>query len=184
MFAAWRAFQHEHHDRQRLQAEIAPIQTELRQLLEHASQQKARNRWHRPFANNLLKIWPALWTFTTIEGVQPTNNPAERSLRSPVIHCKLSLGNQSDTGERLQKSGNREKSVQIDGGGGIRTRDGLSPMPVFKTGAFNRSATPPGVDAPEATSRMAAYNGQTLGAAVHAAMTALTWLPTCANSPG
>ena len=29
------------------------------------------------------------------------------------------------------------------GGGGIRTLDGLSPMPVFKTGAFNRSATPP-----------------------------------------
>jgi len=101
VFAAWRAFQHEHHDRQRLQAQIAPIQTELRQLLEHASQKKARNRWHRPFANNLLKIWPALWTFTTIEGVQPTNNPAERSLRSPVIHRKLSLGSQSDTGERF-----------------------------------------------------------------------------------
>ena len=29
------------------------------------------------------------------------------------------------------------------GGGGIRTLDELSPMPVFKTGAFNRSATPP-----------------------------------------
>ena len=23
-----------------------------------------RNRWHRQFANNLLKVWPALWTFT------------------------------------------------------------------------------------------------------------------------
>src|SRR3546814_5527322 len=30
------------------------------------------------------------------------------------------------------------------GGGGIRTHDGLPPMPVFKTGALNRSATPPG----------------------------------------
>ena len=29
------------------------------------------------------------------------------------------------------------------GEGGIRTHDGLSPMPVFKTGAFNRSATSP-----------------------------------------
>ena len=29
------------------------------------------------------------------------------------------------------------------GGGGIRTLEGLSPLPVFKTGAFNRSATPP-----------------------------------------
>ena len=56
VFAAWRAYQHEHHARQRLQAEIAPIQIELRALLEQASPKKARNRWHRQFANNLLKI--------------------------------------------------------------------------------------------------------------------------------
>ena len=31
-----------------------------------------------------------------------------------------------------------------DGGeGGIRTHEGLAPLPVFKTGAFNRSATSP-----------------------------------------
>ncbi len=29
------------------------------------------------------------------------------------------------------------------GGGGIRTHERLTPLPVFKTGAFNRSATPP-----------------------------------------
>src|SRR5215204_4925743 len=33
--------------------------------------------------------------------------------------------------------------VVIGGGGGIRTRERLSPLPVFKTGAFNHSATPP-----------------------------------------
>jgi transposase len=101
VFAAWRSYQHEHHDRDRLQAEIAPIQTQLRQLLEDASQKSRRNRWHRQFANNLLKVWPALWTFTTVDGVEPTNNPAERALRGPVIHRKLSLGTQSDAGERL-----------------------------------------------------------------------------------
>jgi transposase len=101
VFAAWRAYQHEHHDRARLQAEIAPIQTELRALLEKASLKKARNRWHRQFANNLLKVWPALWTFTTIDGVEPTNNPAERSLRAPVIHRKLSHGTRSNEGERF-----------------------------------------------------------------------------------
>jgi transposase len=101
VFAAWRAYQHDHHDRDRLQAEIAPIQTELRQLLENASPKKARNRWHRRFANNLLKIWPALWTFTLIDGVEPTNNPAERALRAPVIHRKVSLGTQSENGERF-----------------------------------------------------------------------------------
>ena len=101
VFHAWRAYQHEHHARARLQAEIAPIQTELRQLLENASPKSSRTRWHRRFANNLLKVWPALWTFTIIDGVEPTNNLAERALRGPVIHRKLSLGTQSNTGERF-----------------------------------------------------------------------------------
>ena len=60
-----------------------------------------RTRWHRRFANNLLKVWPALWTFTTVDGVEPTNNPAERALRAPVIHRKVSLGTQSNDGERF-----------------------------------------------------------------------------------
>ncbi len=101
VFAAWHSFQHEHHDRDRLQAEISPIQTELRTLLEAASPKSKRTRWHRRFANNLLKVWPALWTFTLIEGVEPTNNPAERALRAPVIHRKVSLGTQSKEGERF-----------------------------------------------------------------------------------
>ena len=29
------------------------------------------------------------------------------------------------------------------GGGGIRTHERFNPLPVFKTGAFNHSATPP-----------------------------------------
>ncbi len=101
VFAAWRAFQHDHHDSEQLAAEITPIQIELRALLEQASPKKARNRWHRQFANNLLKIWPALWTFVTTDGIEPTNNPAERALRAPVIHRKVSLGTQSKDGERF-----------------------------------------------------------------------------------
>jgi transposase len=101
VFGAWRAYQHEHHDRDRLATHIAPIQTELRQLLEHASPNNKRTRWHRRFANNLLKVWPALWTFTSTEGVEPTNNPAERALRGPVIHRKLSHGTRSHDGERF-----------------------------------------------------------------------------------
>ena len=55
---------------------------------------------HRGFARNLLKRWPALWTFALVEGVEPTNNHAERGLRGAVIYRKLSLGSQSDQGER------------------------------------------------------------------------------------
>jgi transposase len=60
-----------------------------------------RHRLFNRFAKNLLKLWPALWTFITTPGVTPTNNAAERSLRGPVIHRKLSHGNQSDDGERF-----------------------------------------------------------------------------------
>ena len=101
VFAAWRAYQHDHRDRHQLTADIEPIQTELRQLLEHAGRKSARTRYHRRFANNLLKVWPALWTFTTHPAVEPTNNPAERALRGPVIHRKLSHGTRSPTGERF-----------------------------------------------------------------------------------
>ena len=52
------------------------------------------------FARNLLKRWPALWTFAEIDGVEPTNNHAERGLRGAVIYRKLSLGTQCDRGER------------------------------------------------------------------------------------
>jgi transposase len=43
-------------------------------------------------ARNLLKLWPALWTFAGRGGVEPTNNHAERALRGAVIYRKLSLG--------------------------------------------------------------------------------------------
>lgn len=100
LFKTWHAFA-THQDRERLIREMKPIQDQLLALLEHAAQKIKRHRLHRRFANNLLKIWPALWTFVTIDGVTPTNNAAERALRGPVIHRKLSHGNQSDAGERF-----------------------------------------------------------------------------------
>ena len=41
-----------------------------------------------------------LWTFTRIEGIEPTNNTAERALRPAVIYRKLSFGTQSAAGSR------------------------------------------------------------------------------------
>jgi len=42
-----------------------------------------------------------LWTFLEVEGVEPTNNAAERSLRHAVIWRKLSFGTQSAGGSRF-----------------------------------------------------------------------------------
>lgn len=52
-------------------------------------------------AHDLLGRFPTLWTFLFVEGVEPTNNLAERCLRPAVIFRKLSGGNQSDWGARF-----------------------------------------------------------------------------------
>jgi len=97
LFSAWGDFQ-EHGDRRRLKREVAPLRRELKTLLERGSKGR-RNKLTWGFSKNLLKIWPALWTFVETDGVEPTNNVAERALRGPVIYRKLSLGSQSERGE-------------------------------------------------------------------------------------
>jgi transposase len=99
LFAAWDSYQADA-DRARLQAQVAPLEDKLRALLEHAARKSPRTKYHRQFATNLLTRWPALWTFSRTDGVEPTNNHAERGLRGAVIYRKLSLGSQSDQGER------------------------------------------------------------------------------------
>ena len=42
----------------------------------------------------------ALSSFAHVNGVEPTNNHTDPGLRGAVIYRKLSLGTQSDTGER------------------------------------------------------------------------------------
>ena len=99
VFEAWDAYR-QHGDRARLVERVSPLKHELRALLEQAARKSTKTKYHRLFASNLLKRWPALWTFTHRDGVEPTNNHAERGLRGAVIYRKLSLGSQSEQGER------------------------------------------------------------------------------------
>ena len=50
---------------------------------------------------DILAHAEALWTFVTHEGVEPTNNHAERELRAFVLWRKRSFGSQSERGERF-----------------------------------------------------------------------------------
>lgn len=99
VFWAWEVFQHTH-DRRELKRTIRRLQREYEPIIRHYAAKRARNRHCRGMARNLLKAWPALWTFAAHNGVEPTNNHAERSLRGAVIYRKLSLGSQSEEGER------------------------------------------------------------------------------------
>lgn len=49
----------------------------------------------------LLKVEPALWTFVSTLGVEPTNNAAERALRPAVIWRKTSFGAQAHSGSQF-----------------------------------------------------------------------------------
>jgi transposase len=47
------------------------------------------------------KLYDALWTFVRVEGVEPTNNAAERAIRPGVLWRKGSFGTQSAKGSRF-----------------------------------------------------------------------------------
>ncbi len=85
--------------RQRLSETIAPLQVEMRALLEAGQQQRAAKP--AGLSRSLLQVWPALWTFVQVPGVEPTNNAAERALRPAVLWRKGSFGTQSDDGNRF-----------------------------------------------------------------------------------
>ena len=55
----------------------------------------------RRTCQNILKVEQALWTFVDREGVEPTNNAAERALRRGVIWRRRSFGTQSENGSRF-----------------------------------------------------------------------------------
>jgi transposase len=99
LFWAWEIYQHTG-ERRELQRRVRALRRQLKPILRTYSGKAPRYRYTRGMARNLLKVWPALWTFADHKSVQPTNNHAERALRGSVIYRKLSLGTQSDDGER------------------------------------------------------------------------------------
>jgi transposase len=99
LFWTWEIYQHTR-DRRELKRRVRALRREFKPILRQYSGKAPRYKYCRGMARNLLKVWPALWTFADHKGVQPTNNHAERALRGSVIYRKLSLGSQSTDGER------------------------------------------------------------------------------------
>jgi transposase len=99
VFWAWEVFQHTG-DRRELQLAIRTLQRTYKPIIRAYASKRRRNKRCRGMARNILKAWPALWTFAKVKGIEPTNNHAERALRGAVIYRKLSLGSQSERGER------------------------------------------------------------------------------------
>ena len=96
LFDAWYAGRDEPAPRPRLAAVMAPIQAEFHALLEQG--QRSGHYKAIGLGESLLKLEPALWTFVTVAGVEPTNNAAEQALRPAVLWRKGSFGTQSAGG--------------------------------------------------------------------------------------
>lgn len=75
---------------------MQPIRAEVGGLLDIGT--FLDHRETRRTCQNILKVEPALWTFVDREGVEPTNNAAERALRRGVIWRRRSYGTQSQNG--------------------------------------------------------------------------------------
>ena len=63
-------------------------------------EKSARARTART-CRELLKVEEALWLFVSVEGIEPTNNAAERALRPAVIWRRTSFGTQSAEGSQF-----------------------------------------------------------------------------------
>ena len=78
---------------------MVPIQTRVGELLGEGTTLEQEKTKHT--CQNILKLEVALWTFVHVEGVEPTNNNAERPLRRAVLWRRRSFGTQSEEGSRF-----------------------------------------------------------------------------------
>lgn len=99
MFHAWHRVRDGTMTREALQKLIPPLREHVGARLRGGASCPA---W--PVAarcSEILLLEPALWTFASVEGVEPTNNAAERRVRHGVMWRKTSFGTDSPNGSRF-----------------------------------------------------------------------------------
>src|SRR5207237_2207073 len=99
LFALWHRFRAGESDRGELRRRLVPLQARLGRLLRRG--QENPDRKAAALCRELRKWWPALWTFARVDGVEPTNNVSERTLRPTVLWRKGSFGSDSEAGSRF-----------------------------------------------------------------------------------
>ncbi|MGX6643087.1 IS66 family transposase [Legionella pneumophila] len=97
LFEIWHQFKQGYVDWHELAFRTKHIRKQVGEYLEQGTYTDPKLKIVR-FCKNLLEHFSALWTFLFIQGVEPTNNHAERCLRPAVIWRKKSFGTRSDYG--------------------------------------------------------------------------------------
>src|SRR6266446_8152891 len=86
-------------DWETMDEKMATLMLQLMAVLERG--ERSRDRKLVRFCARILKVYPALWTFTVVTGVEPTNNHAERVQRLAVLYRKNCFGCHSESGCRF-----------------------------------------------------------------------------------
>ena len=100
VFELWHLFRGGGCTRADLKSRMVPLTEELHDILLDAAS-RSRDRRLARFCTRILDVYPALWTFVEEEGVEPTNNHAERVQRRAVIWRRRSFGCHSADGCRF-----------------------------------------------------------------------------------
>ena len=96
MFKTWHRFKNGETTRQQPIVAMAPHQAAIEDHLKTGMSLSVKKV--ATTCKDLLRQWDVLWTFVTIEDVEPTNNAAERAMRPPVMLRKKSQGTRSEEG--------------------------------------------------------------------------------------
>jgi transposase len=99
LFELWHQLQQGKLSRGQFQQTIKPVREAVRQTL--AQGQKCRCQKTAGTCKELAEHEEWLWTFVDTQGVQPTNNEAERAERHGVLWRKISGGTDSPQGSRF-----------------------------------------------------------------------------------
>jgi transposase len=98
-WGVWRDFKAGAINADQLQERNRPIEDALQRILENGK--TCGHPKTEGTCANILEIYESLWLYTYLEGVEPTNNSAERALRPGVRWRRTSFGSQSERGSRF-----------------------------------------------------------------------------------
>lgn len=97
MFKLWHGYKDRHITRSEVQEMLVSLRAQMESHLESGKLVPGAET----LSKSLCKLKTALWTFIDSEGVEPTNNEAERTVRQYVIWRKTSFGTQTSKGNEF-----------------------------------------------------------------------------------
>jgi len=96
LFHLWHRVQKGTLKRSSFKTLVSPIRQRIRRLLDEGVALNLKGV--SGMCTQMLKVYPAVYTFVRVEGVEPTNNRAERRQRHPAMWRRVSFGTWSHSG--------------------------------------------------------------------------------------